>query len=160
MTNARSVRRILVGVDGSDNGHRALEWAVYLAGELGAEVVVVHAAGLLAHLDPEHPVPSHSHLEELRAALRSEWCGPLEGSGVPHRVLCLEGPAVLTLLSAIEAEDADLVVLGSRGTGGRAELMLGSTSLQVAEQSPRPVLIVPAHRAARSVTASAPAVSN
>jgi nucleotide-binding universal stress UspA family protein len=50
---------------------------------------------------------------------------------------------VPVLLGAAETEQADLIVLGTRGLGGFPELMLGSTSLQMAEHSARPVLIVP-----------------
>jgi len=62
------VERILVGVDGSDNGKRALEWAMLLARQCQAEVVAAHAIGLLAHLGQGPAVPSHSHLQELRQA--------------------------------------------------------------------------------------------
>jgi nucleotide-binding universal stress UspA family protein len=139
------VETILVGVDGSENAQRALEWAIVLASQFGAEVVAVHAIGLLAHLGEGPPVPSHSHLDELRRLFESEWCAPLTSSGVPYRLLCLNGPPVPVLLAVGESEQADVVVVGSRGAGGFAELLLGSTSHQVAEHSARPVLIVPGH---------------
>jgi nucleotide-binding universal stress UspA family protein len=139
------VGRILIGVDGSDNARRALEWAVLLASQFEAEVVAVHAVGLLARLGEGPPIPSHSHLDELRTSFESEWCAPLTVSGVPYRLLCLDGPPVLVLLDAAEREDVDLIVVGSRGAGGFAELLLGSTSHQLAEHSSRPVLIVPEH---------------
>ncbi len=47
------------------------------------------------------------------------------------------------VLAVAEEEDADLVVLGSRGLGGYPEQLLGSTSTQVAQRSTRPVTIVP-----------------
>jgi len=51
--------------------------------------------------------------------------------------------AALALLRAAEDEDADLVVVGSRGAGGFSDLHLGSTSHQVALYADRPVTIVP-----------------
>ena len=137
------MERIVVGVDGSENSRRALEWAILLASQFGAEVVAVHAIGLLAHLADGPAVPSHSHLDELRKLFESSWCAPLTASGVPHRLVCLDGPPVPVLLDVSEREQADVIVVGSRGTGGFAELLLGSTSHQVAEHSTRPVLIVP-----------------
>jgi nucleotide-binding universal stress UspA family protein len=137
------VQRILVGVDGSDNGRRALEWGLVLAGRFHSEIVAVHAIGLLTHLDPGPPVPSQAHLEELRHTFQTEWCASLAASGLAHRMLCRDGPPVSVLLEVAESEAVDLIVLGRRGTGGSAELLLGSTSHQVAEQSGRPVLIVP-----------------
>jgi nucleotide-binding universal stress UspA family protein len=140
------IERILVGVDGSDNSKRALEWAITLAARSEAEVIAVHAAGLLAHIGEGAPVPSHSHRQELQAAFENVWCAPLESSGVEYRTMYMEGPPVLSLLDAASEEGADMIVVGRRGTGGFAELMLGSTSHQVAEHAACPVLIIPPPR--------------
>ena len=61
----------------------------------------------------------------------------------PHRLLG-EGPAAEVLLRA--AERADLLVVGSRGRGGFAGLLLGSVSQQCAQHAPCPVVIVPPPR--------------
>ena len=67
--HAMTIERILVGVDGSGDSRRALGWAAELAGRLDAEVVAVHALGLLEHLEPgADPVPSAPHREESEAA--------------------------------------------------------------------------------------------
>jgi nucleotide-binding universal stress UspA family protein len=138
------VERIIVGVDGSDNSRHALEWAILLAQRFDATVVAVHAMGLLTQLGDGPPVPSQSHRDELQAVFESEWCAPLVTSGVSHRYLFRDGPPVMVLLDAADQQKADLIVVGSRGTGGFSELMLGSTSHHVAEHSVCPVLIVPA----------------
>jgi nucleotide-binding universal stress UspA family protein len=137
------IERILVGVDGSDNGQRALQWAMLLARQCRAELIAVHAIGLLAHLDAGPPVPSHSHLEELRRAFETEWCAPLGGSAIPHRLLFVDGAPVPILLGVAQREGIDLIVVGSRGIGGFPELLLGSTSHQLAQHASCPVLIVP-----------------
>jgi nucleotide-binding universal stress UspA family protein len=50
----------------------------------------------------------------------------------------------VNVLPAVAAEvDADLIVVGSRGLGSYPELLLGSTSTQVAQNAHRPVMIVP-----------------
>ena len=49
----------------------------------------------------------------------------------------------MALLAAADEEDADLIVVGSRGLGGFPQLLLGSTSTQLAQHSSRPVTIVP-----------------
>ena len=136
------VDRVLVGVDGSHDARRALEWAIAVAWAFDAELVAVHAAGLLAHIDEGPPVPSQAHLGELRTRFEHDWCEPLAQSPVAHRFLMPEGPPVLALLETAEREEVDLIVVGQRGLGGVAEL-LGSTSLQLAERSHRPLLIVP-----------------
>jgi nucleotide-binding universal stress UspA family protein len=128
-----SIERILVAVDGSANSLAAVGWAASLAGTAGAEVVAVHALGLLEHVDRD----------EVRQRLESEWCAPLEQAGVGYHCLLQDGPPVDVVLSVAEAEHVDLIVLGCRGLGGYPEQLLGSTSTQVAQRSSRPVTIVP-----------------
>jgi nucleotide-binding universal stress UspA family protein len=137
------VERIVVGIDGSDSARRALEWAITFAGQFAAEVIAVHAVGLLTRLGDGTSVPSQAHLAELRRAFETEWCQPLAASGISYRLVYQDGPPVPVLLTVADTEAADLIVVGSRGTGGFPELRLGSTSHQVAEHSGRPVLIVP-----------------
>lgn len=139
---APAVTRIVVGVDGSTFAAMALEWAAALARPVDAEVVALHAAGLLEHLEGATPVPVEGHRAEIEAAF-SEWCAPLRCAGVRWRARIVYGPPVSTLIAAIAEEDADVVVVGSRGTGALPELRLGSTSHQLAEHAGRPVLIVP-----------------
>jgi nucleotide-binding universal stress UspA family protein len=143
MTVGGTINRILVGVDGSDNARKALEWAILLGSTLDAEIVAVYAVGLLTDLGDGVEVPSHTHLAEIRERFESDWCSPLLESGRAHRLLCLDGPPSLVLVRAATDETADLIVVGTRGAGGLTELVLGSTSLHLLEHAGRPVLIVP-----------------
>ena len=114
---------IVVGVDGSENGERALEWALDLGSVVDARVVAVHARGML-------PEPS---------AEPSGW-------GDDPRVERWEiedGNPVDVMLRVVGDEHAGLAVVGTRGRGGREGMFLGSTSHQLAERSPCPVVIVP-----------------
>jgi nucleotide-binding universal stress UspA family protein len=143
MTAATGISRILAGVDGSDNSRRALAWAILLARQFRAELVAVHAVGLLSDLGEGSPVPSHSHMEELRLKFEQDWCAPVRASTVAHRFLLRDGPPVPVLVGTADDESADLIVVGTRGVGGFPELLLGSTSHHVAEHANRPVLVVP-----------------
>lgn len=137
------IERIVVAVDGSDGSARALRWAAALAEAVGAEVVAVHALGLLDADEAGNLVPAQGHRDEIRRRFETEWCAPLDGQGVRCRRVLQDGPAVTVLLAVAEDEDADLIVLGSRGLGGYPEQLLGSTSTQVAQTSHRPVAIIP-----------------
>lgn len=134
---------VLAGVDGSEEARQALDWSVVIARCCDAELLVVHAAGLLTHLDKGPIMPSQSHLAELRQTFEQEWCASLEGSTVPHRLMLLSGPPVPALLEVANQEDADLIVVGRRGVGKGPGLLFGSTSHQLAESAHRPVMIVP-----------------
>jgi nucleotide-binding universal stress UspA family protein len=117
-------RRIVVGVDGSAVAREALRWTERLASLLDAEIVVVHAVGLLEeHLHPE----------------------AVELSRSPFRVIVRDGHPVDVLVDVATELSADLVVVGSRGTGDHPALVLGSTSLHLLQVAPCPVLVVPTH---------------
>ena len=143
------LERIVIGVDGSANSAAALEWATGFAAQVGAEIVAVHALGLLERLEHDVPVPAEPHRDEITRRFEDLWCAPLERSGVRSRRLVRDGPPVPVLLALAEEEDADVIVVGSRGLGERPELLLGSTSTQVAQHSTRPVVIIPAAAAQR-----------
>lgn len=135
-------QRIVVGVDFSPGAHAALHWAVDEARLRDASLEVVHAwtyvvaaATGLAAIDPTFlEEAAHKVLDEVLGEL-----GPVEGVALAPRVA--EGPAAQILLEA--AKGADLLVVGSRGRGGFAGLLLGSVSQQVAHHAPCPVVIVP-----------------
>lgn len=137
------LERILVAVDGSTNSAAAVEWAAAFASTVGAEVVAVHALGLLEQLEPGLRVPSEPHRDEIREQFETAWCAPLDRRQVGSRRLLRDGNAISVLLAEAEREDVDLIVVGSRGFGGYPAQLLGSTSTQVAQQSTRPVVIVP-----------------
>jgi nucleotide-binding universal stress UspA family protein len=128
---------IVVGVDGSPDSLRAVEWAAELAALGDARVVAVHAMGLLEY---ERADPSGEHLRpELEA-----WTAALRGLGVDRvERRLVPGEPVGALLKAVDESDADLIVVGTRGAGARIRDVLGSTSLQLAERCKRPLVIVP-----------------
>jgi nucleotide-binding universal stress UspA family protein len=136
--------RIVVGVDGSDDGQRALGWALDEARARRCTVEVVHAwrPPFLAGY-PLDPLATDT--EAFEGAARTVLERALEDVDVTGLVrpvdqtLRLARPAS-ALLEA--AENTDFVVVGSRGIGGFQGLLVGSVSLQVARHSPCPVVVV------------------
>jgi nucleotide-binding universal stress UspA family protein len=139
--------RIVVGVDGSSGAAAALRWAMTEAAVRGASIEAVCAwhfpvpvglpyadAQTLASVDLETAARA-----ELASAVESARSGPSSGIPIEQRVVF--GHAAEQLL--IAAEGADLLVVGSRGRGGFAGLLLGSVSRQCAEHARCPVVIVP-----------------
>ncbi len=138
------IERILVGVDGSDDSRRALEHAARLAQRLDSEVLAVHALGLLDRLHPgDDLVPSSSHREEITKLFKTEWCAPLDVHHVRSRRIVEDGPPAMALLRLADAEDVDMIIVGSRGVGGFPELLLGSTSMQLVQHATVPVTVIP-----------------
>jgi nucleotide-binding universal stress UspA family protein len=137
------IRRIVLGVDGSVDACRAATWAADLARAVGAEVVAVHALGLLHYLSNGAWVSSDTHRDEISAEFEQSWCAPLRDAGVSYRAELREGNPIAALLEVADDQSADVIVVGSRGTGGFPGLLLGSTSAQLAQHARRPVVIVP-----------------
>lgn len=127
---AASPRRVVVGVDGSPASLRALVWAVS------------HARLSEATLVPVSVHSDHDGNEREESSLRR--AAEAAGSGlerpVPVEPQVRRGNVSHELIAA--ASEADLMVIGSRGRGGFASLLLGSTSSQVAGHSTRPVVVV------------------
>jgi nucleotide-binding universal stress UspA family protein len=134
------IERIVVGVDGSANARAALDWAAALAEGVQAEVLAVHGVGLR-----ERAALHGDGRDEawLRAQFDDVWCAPLANRAIRRRRLLLDGDPVSVLLRTIRDEHADLLVVGCRGVGERPELLLGSTSAQVTQRSPVPVVVIP-----------------
>jgi nucleotide-binding universal stress UspA family protein len=132
------VRRavIMAGYDGSAAALAAVTWAADEAAARGASLCVVHAVGLLEHARRTGaPVDGEG---AVRVAMEHG----LERDDIEWRVV--DGDPCSALLREADAEHAVLVVVGSRGAGGHAGTLLGSTSLELAEHSAVPVTIVPA----------------
>jgi nucleotide-binding universal stress UspA family protein len=145
------VARIVVGIDGSDHAKEALRWALDEARLRGASLEVVHTWFLPAYtgygytaalIEPQGLIDAATETLEKTV---DEVCGSARDVQVERKVV--QGAAAEVL--ATEAAGADLLVVGSRGHGGFAGLLLGSVSQQCAHHAPCPVVIVRAVRPAR-----------
>jgi nucleotide-binding universal stress UspA family protein len=148
MEHSQRSSRIVIGLDGSAGSTHALQWAIDMAKRLDAEVVAVHVESLPIYIPAPMgivpPVETPQQRADLQEAFATEWCLPLRKSGVRFRAILEEGTPIGTALVEVGLrEGADMIVVGSRGLNGVAELLLGSVSHQVAHHSPIPVVIVP-----------------
>jgi nucleotide-binding universal stress UspA family protein len=135
--------KIVVGVDGSEGSDCALQWAVAEGALRDARVIAVNAweVPYLGELAGSREYQSarveyeHRANEVVKEAVDRAHAPEVE-------TLVLHGTAAEMLETA--ARDADLLVVGSRGRGGFAGLLLGSVSSRCAQHSPCPVVIVKA----------------
>lgn len=143
-----ATRRIVVGVDGSAGSAAAVRWCASFASALDAEVVAVHAVDFPLYPVPPlaftPPPPDAEWRTALRETLDDKWCAPLREAGVRYRAVVVEGAPAIAALDSVTAEEAELLVVGRRGHGGFAGLVLGSVADYVAHHATVPVVIVPA----------------
>lgn len=139
------IRKIAVGVDGSDSSSLALERAIEEAALWGAELTAVAAApmsvgsGMMAILPA--PLDRDAVLAEVSAGLDVAVGKVVGDRDVEVKRTAIEGTGadVLTELSWT----IDLLVVGTRGRGGFAGLLLGSTSQTLLHHALCPILVVP-----------------
>ena len=139
--------RIVVGVDDSEGSVAALRWAVEEAGLRDATLDVVHAwdypyvggelAGMAAYAIDEEEM-TRSGKEIVDRALAAAGPAPAQ---LEARAVVVRGSDASVLID--RAKGADLLVVGTRGRGGFAGLLLGSVSQQVIHHAPCPVVVVP-----------------
>jgi nucleotide-binding universal stress UspA family protein len=131
--------RVVVGVDGSPPSVDALAWGVTEARHRGGIVRVVTAWDYPAVVAGMEGVLDVSHLEEAARRAQSIALGRVAHDDVDVSTELAEGSAARTLIEASRA--ADLIVVGSRGHGGFAGLLLGSVSAQVVRHAECSVLV-------------------
>jgi len=142
-----NIRRIVVGLDGSTESAAALDWAIGVGKAFKAEIVAVHAVPYLAYAvgaigmappvqyDPEWAA-------EIKREFEEEWSKPLGDSGLAYRTIIKDGRPAFAIAAVADSVDADLIVVGRRGRGGFAEILIGSTSHELTLRCKRPVLLI------------------
>ncbi|MEV7680147.1 universal stress protein [Streptomyces sp. NPDC088341] len=134
---------LVVGVDGSDGSVRAVDWAAAEAERSGLPLRLVHAS-LWEHYEGVRPGPGTDRpSEQIRAenlvASAEERVSRLAPDVKVSTAIEPEDPVTVLLR---EAREAALLVLGPRGHGPLAAMLLGSVSLAVAARARCPVAVV------------------
>ena len=138
-------KNIVVGVDGSPSSRTALTWAAAEAAEHGADLIVVNVwehtlpppTGSVSVSERYVPDESQRTAEDLVKLIKEELG---EDPPVLVQPQVKEGNPAKVLIE--QSEDADLLVVGTRGHGGFGGLVLGSVSQHVAGYAKCPVAVV------------------
>lgn len=137
--------KVLVPIDGSDSSHRAVD---HLLKQLSwyRDGVEIHL------LNVQHPLPGafaslighgakQHHEEEGRAALRTA-TQKLDAAGVKYTCHITVGEPAEMIARFAKEKNCDEIVMGSRGLGATASLLLGSVATKVMHLSDVPVMLV------------------
>ena len=146
MTDPAFLRLVMVGADGSAGARPALEWTAAIASATGAAALAVHVLTYNRELVRDLTLDTmRTWRRDLDHELHTAWIAPLSAAGIDHQALLIEAdsPAV-GLLEAADAEHADLLVVGTKGHGGVAGRVLGSTGYKLTHHAHCPVVVVPA----------------
>jgi len=137
-------KKILLATDGSENARRAAFQAAGLAEELSSEIII-------AYIFSSPPSQSkmakanfdvHSILTEDAKNAISETINLFEEKKVAYSLKVAIGEPASEVCEIAEKENADLLIIGSRGLGTIKSAVIGSVSQKVAHLAKCPVMIV------------------
>ena len=135
--------RVLLATDGSSHAKEALKYARDLASRDRAQVIVVHAfAPVPSYLGEPWEDRAMAHHVSAGHQVANEAAQELQEAGLEVIVEVMEGPPADAILRVAGVRQCDLIVMGSRGYGTLASLLLGSVSHRVLAHAKAPVMIV------------------
>jgi uspA protein len=122
------IKKILVPVDGSVNGCKAVDEAIFFAEKCDAELDFVYVASNI-----NKDIPSHIVFDRIWEKL------PEERKARKH---VKEGNTARGILAVAEEEGSDMIIMGSRGLGLLKGVLIGSVSQKVIEDAKVPVMVI------------------
>jgi nucleotide-binding universal stress UspA family protein len=139
------IKRLLLATDFSDCARRAEEYASALAASWRVQLTVMTVVEFQPGLDREYAV-NQVYLSDRMYHATSELAAfkdTLHRRGIQAATRVGTGLPSEEVIAAAQAEDADLIIVGTRGKSGLAHVLLGSTAERVIRMAPCPVLAVP-----------------
>lgn len=153
--------KILVPLDGSEQAHTAFIHAIEIAKKFNSEIEILHVISFVEQYVPLFPYPSSGinsetiipeqwiedyikNVEENSQKMLEEAkkLGYLLGPKIKMSSKLMKGGPGVVIVMEAENGKFDLIVMGSRGLGGLKDLLLGSVSNHVVNNSKIPVLVI------------------
>jgi nucleotide-binding universal stress UspA family protein len=145
------INKILCPIDCSDGSKAALDYALFVSKQFGAEVHVLHVWHVTYHVRPDLSVWMEAHGQQpisavVAAEAKAETDRFLSTLDAPVRdalkVHVVEGEPARTISEIANRDHFDLIVMGTHGRTGVAHLALGSVAERVVRHAHCPVLSV------------------
>ncbi len=140
---------VLVAVDGSEGGERALDYAAERAKIGGAKILVAYVIEWSPYTfnTPEENAERHmrreQEIERASTTVVDPAASKLAGLGIDHETVVRHGPPSETLIKLAEKYGVQQIVIGRRGQSGIKNLIFGSVAGTLVQTSPVPVVVVP-----------------
>ena len=145
------MKRILVATDGSEAADRAVEYAARLAKGKDADLIIVNVVGgygLPDSLFSRFTNAEQAWLKELLESLSAELLTKARerarsvGAGT-IQIESRAGPVAVAIMDVAREKQADVIIVGKRGAGPIARLLIGSVSQKLVNLSTLPVIVIP-----------------
>lgn len=139
------MKRIVVGIDGSEQGWSALERAAELARATGASLQIAHVTPPISPLAAEEYLPAASGWIEAQEsygrALLREAVARVKDRNIEVEPVSRLGSPAETLADLAQPAEVTMVVVGHRGRNLAARVLVGSVADRLVQISPKPVLV-------------------
>jgi nucleotide-binding universal stress UspA family protein len=140
------IKKILAPIAFDHPSTESLDYAVQLAGQLGASVRVLHVYPIPVYSFPEGTLVTSAEvatrLSELAQQHLDEAVKRRQGKGVELSSLLVTGNAWEEIVRVAKNESCDLIIMGTHGRHGLPRAFLGSVAERVLRESTTPVLVV------------------
>jgi len=143
------LKKIIWATDGSQESDTALDYAKYIAGKSGAEVIGVHVVPMPVQLLLDNMRESNAEIREWRLKIESnatkkfeEVNEELQKTGIKFDGVILKGIPSDKIKEFAKRKKADLIVMGKHGHGFFESMVAGSETVRLLKSSPVPVLAV------------------
>ncbi|USG61098.1 universal stress protein [Sneathiella marina] len=140
---------VLVAIDGSEGGNRALQFASDRAKLGGAKLIVIYVIEWSPYTfnTPEENAERHTRreqeIERATTGVVEPAAALLKASGIEYETVVRHGAPAETLINIAEKYDVQQIVIGRRGQSGIKTLLFGSVAGNLVQTSPVPVVVVP-----------------
>jgi len=145
-----NIRKVIVPVDLDRHTEKLVEYALFIAKQFDAEVVLLHAVEFIVLGEMALGNPSY---DDYNASRKSEAIKALDKIAEESAGKCrkctpkvLTGDIVDEILLCAKEESADLIIMGSHGKRGLEKILLGSVAERVLKNAHCPVLIMNPYR--------------
>jgi nucleotide-binding universal stress UspA family protein len=151
-SDATKIHTVVVATDFSEDSRAALEWAIDVARQRGARIVLTHAVALCSPVAPEF-APGEDHwyraLKESALGELDTWANHVRAKHVAVETHLTYEPAATSVVEVAARHGADLLVIGTRGLTGLRRIFLGSVAARIVRFATCPVVTVHAEQTRR-----------
>jgi nucleotide-binding universal stress UspA family protein len=143
-------KTILVPIDFSETGHLALQHAAFMARLMKAELILLHVLPISQyHFEIPEPILVFDNLDKVdkivEQKLKETADRVHEEYGIQPRIFFTHGKVAQEVVQIARDENADLIIMGTHGASGYAEIFIGSNASKVVNIAPCPVITVQTH---------------
>ena len=138
------IKTVLVPTDFSELSNEAVDEAVAVAKQLGANIIFLHTLEWPDHPDEMTPMSDEGYafMKDRARAMLHDLVDRAGKEGLEAHAELADGVPFIEIIEAARRNEADLIVMGTHGRSGFSRMMLGSQAERVVRTAPCPVLTI------------------